>query len=392
MGVDEKIILIIEDDEVFASYLYYLSHDNGYKVLIALNGEEGMLLIKQFKIQGIFLDIVLPDIEGWTILDFLKRTHDYQHIPVFIISVNNESQRSLRMGAKAHFNKPVDKEALVKAFDSLKSLNEHKKKKVLIVDNDDTSLKAIIDILEGSDIETRNIKIYPEALDILAKEDFDCMVLYLGNPDMFGINLLEQMHERCIDKIPVVVYIDREISKKEETHLKSLAKTMIIKNVQSPERLLDETSIFLHRLQDDIPEEKRKILTTLAPDPILKDKKVLIVDDDVRNIFAMISILERHQMQIFNAENGKDGIEQLQKLKDIDIILMDIMMPEMDGYEAMRQIRKIKRFSEIPIIAITAKAMKGDKEKCLMAGASDYVTKPIDINQLISTLRIWLNQ
>jgi len=390
MKETDKAILIIEDDEVFARFLYDLSHECGYKTLIALSGEEGMQLIERFRIQGIFLDIVLPELEGWAILDFLKRSYRYRHIPVNILSVNNEWRRSLLMGALNHLTKPVDKEALVQAFVTMKIFNERKKRKLLIVDNSDDSRNSMLELMQGDDVETASVRTSDDAMDFLMKEKFDCVILDLGLSDKSGFDLLDAMKEKVIDKVPVIVYIGKEISHEDETRLKNLAKRIIVKPVNSPGRLLEETSIFLHRIQDDIPEEKRKILKRIQlPDPILQGKTILIIDDDVRNIFSMISILERHEMQVLNAQNGKDGIELLKKLEHIDIILMDIMMPEMDGYEAMREIRKIDRFRDLPIIAVTAKAMKGDKDKCLGAGASDYITKPVNIDQLLSILRIW---
>ncbi|HRG46135.1 MAG TPA: response regulator [Leptospiraceae bacterium] len=390
MNETDNAILIIEDDEVFARFLYDLSHECGYKALIALTGEEGMQLIERFQIQGIFLDIVLPELEGWAILDFLKRNYRYRHIPVNILSVNNQWRRSILMGALAHITKPVAKEDLVKAFAKMKSFNERRKRKLLIVDDGDDSRNSILKLMQGDDVETKTVGTSDDAIDFLIKEKFDCIILDLGLSNKSGFELLEAMKDNAIDEVPIIVYIGKEISKDDDIYLKKLAKRIIIKPVDSIGRLLEETSIFLHRLQDDIPEENRKLIQRVQlPDSVLQGKTILIVDDDIRNIFAMISVLERHKMKVLNAENAKDGIELLQKLEHIDIILMDIMMPEMDGYEAMREIRKIDRFRDIPIIAVTAKAMKGDKRKSLEAGASDYITKPVNIDQLISILRIW---
>src|SRR6476469_3859822 len=231
-----------------------------------------------------------------------------------------------------------------------------------------------------------------EALSILRDQRFDCMVLDLGLPDMSGFDFINRMkNELHIDDIPIVVYTGRELSRKEETELKRIAEAIIVKDVSSPDRLLDETALFLHRVEANLPEHKRQMLEQLhESDPVLAGKKALIVDDDMRNIYALTSLLERHKMNVLYAESGAEGIDLLQKTPDVDVVLMDVMMPEMDGYEAMRRIREMPEFRNLPIIALTAKAMKGDREKCMEAGASDYITKPIDAQQLVSLLRVWL--
>jgi CheY-like chemotaxis protein len=229
-------------------------------------------------------------------------------------------------------------------------------------------------------------------LAALEQTQFDCMVLDLGLSDMTGFELLEKMRSSAaMSQIPVIVYTGKELTKKEETELRRVAETIIIKDVKSLDRLLDETALFLHRVEGNLPEPKRKMLQRLHnTDPALAGKKVLVVDDDIRNIFALTSILEQYQMEVIYAENGKDGIEMLKNTAGIDVVLMDVMMPEMDGYEAMKAIRDMRKFKSLPMIALTAKAMKGDREKCIEAGASDYITKPVDTDQLISLLRVWL--
>lgn len=249
-----------------------------------------------------------------------------------------------------------------------------------------------MDLIGNGDVKSIAASTAQEALATLQAQQIDCIVMDLGLPDMSGFDLIEQIkHDEALSKIPIIIYTGKELSRQQETQLKRLAETIIIKDVRSPERLLDETALFLHRVQANLPKPKRQILEELyQADPVLGGKKILIVDDDVRNIFALTSLLEQHQMEVLYAENGREGVETLQANPEIDIVLMDIMMPEMDGYETTRVIREQSEFRSLPIIALTAKAMQGDREKCIEAGASDYITKPVDTEQLLSLLRVWL--
>jgi hypothetical protein len=300
----------------------------------------------------------------------------------------------MRLGAMAHLAKPVEREALEQAFSSIAGFIDRKVRNLLVVEDNDVERRSIVELIGNGDVKSTAVATGTEALAALDAQNFDCLVLDLGLSDMSGFDLLEQMKEDArLSQIPVIVYTGKELSKKQETELRRLAETIIIKDVKSPDRLLDETALFLHRVESSLPAEKRKMLEQLHQhDPSLAGRKALIVDDDIRNIFALTSVLEQHDMEVDYAENGKDGLRKLQEAPEIDVVLMDVMMPEMDGYEAMRRVRELPKFRGLPIIALTAKAMKGDREKCIEAGASDYITKPVDTEQLVSLLRVWLSR
>jgi HAMP domain-containing protein/CheY-like chemotaxis protein/signal transduction histidine kinase len=389
----DRLVLIVEDDVTFASILLDMAHDKGFKGVVATRGESGLQLAKRYRPDAITLDIALPDMEGWTVLDRLKHDKSTRHIPVHIISGDDETARGLKLGAFAQVQKPVTKDALDEAFAKIKGFVDRPNKSLLIIEDNEQQRSAISELIGGDgDVDITSAASGEEALQILRDRRFDCMVLDLGLPDMNGFEFISRMRsELGLDDIPIVVYTGRELTKKEETELKRMAEAIIVKDARSPERLLDETALFLHRVEANLPEQKRQILEQLhESDPVLAGKKALIVDDDMRNIYALTSLLERHKMNVLYAESGADGIEQLRTNPDIDVVLMDVMMPEMDGYEAMRRIRELDEYKNLPMIALTAKAMKGDREKCMEAGASDYITKPIDAQQLISLLRVWL--
>ncbi|MEH1940692.1 MAG: response regulator [Nostoc sp.] len=388
----DRILLIIEDDDKFARILLDMAREQGFKTIVALQSKQGLALAQQFKPNAIMLDIHMPEMDGWTVLDRLKHKPDTRHIPVHILSVDERQQRGLQLGAITYLQKPVSPEALTQVLTEIKGFIERQVKNLLIVEDDPVQAQSIIELIGNGDVQSTAVGTGAEALSILRSHHFDCMVLDLGLPDMSGFALIEQIKlEPRLLKLPIIVYTGKELSRQEETQLRGLAETIIIKNVRSPERLLDETALFLHRVQANLPPPKRQMLEQLhQTDPVLANRKILIVDDDLRNIFAITSFLESYQMQVLFAENGRDGIERLQTNPDINIVLMDIMMPEMDGYETTRAIRQQQQFRSLPIIALTAKAMPGDKEKCIEAGASDYITKPVDTEQLLSLLRVWL--
>jgi len=386
----DKVLLIIEDDVAFAQILLERAHEMGFKGIVALDGETGWRLAKQFKPQAITLDMDLPTIDGWAVLDRLKHDLNTRHIPVHILSVEDEQQRGLKQGALAFLTKPVSAEGLTEAFLNIKSFIERQPKRLLVVEDDELQRQSIVDLIGNGDVKTTTVGSGEEALGLLKEERFDCMVLDLGLPDMTGFELIDKMKAEGRE-LPIIIYTGQELSKVEETELRRVAETIIVKGVSSWARLLDETSLFLHRVGENLPEPKRKMLEELyQTESMLAGKKVLIVDDDIRNIFALTSVFENHQMQVSYAENGKDGVAILEEHPETDAIIMDVMMPEMDGYDAMRAIRKSQKFYKLPIIALTAKAMKGDREKCIEAGASDYIVKPVDTDQLISLLRMWL--
>ena len=391
---DDRVVLIIENDLSFVSILSDLAREKGFKCLAAVRGDAGLAMAKRYKPDAITLDIDLPGLDGWTVLDRLKHDPATRHIPVHIISMMEEAQRGMRLGAMAYLSKPVEREALAGAFGSIHGFIDRKVKNLLVVEDNDVERQSIVELIGNGDVKTTAVATGEEALAALESQAFDCLVLDLGLNDMSGFELLERMKASPhLSQIPVIVYTGRDLSKKQETELRRLAETIIIKDVKSPDRLLDETALFLHRVESSLPADKRKMLEQLHQhDPALSGRRALIVDDDIRNIFALTSVLEQHDVEVFYAENGKDGIKMLEETPGIDVVLMDVMMPEMDGYEAMRRIREKKSLRSLPIIALTAKAMKGDREKCIEAGASDYITKPVDTEQLVSLLRVWLSR
>jgi HAMP domain-containing protein/CheY-like chemotaxis protein/signal transduction histidine kinase len=390
----DRVVLILENDPTFSSILGDLAREKGFKVLAASRGDVGLAMARHYRPDAVTLDIDLPGMDGWSVLDRLKHDPATRHIPVHIISTLDEGQRGMRLGAMAYLPKPVEREALVSAFSTIHSFIERKVKNLLIVEDNDVERQSVVELIGNGDVRTTAVATGAEAMAALEAQPFDCLVLDLGLSDMSGFELLERMKaDPRLSQVPVIVYTGKDLSKKQETELRRLAETIIIKDVKSPDRLLDETALFLHRVESNLPAEKRKMLEHLHQhDPALSGRKALIVDDDIRNIFALTSVLEQHDVEVHYAENGKDGLRMVEDVPGIDVILMDVMMPEMDGYEAMRRIREKKDMRSLPIIALTAKAMKGDREKCIEAGASDYVMKPVDTEQLISLLRVWLSR
>ncbi|MBD2592949.1 hybrid sensor histidine kinase/response regulator [Nostoc sp. MBR 210] len=388
----DRVLLIVEDDIHFARILLDMAQQQGFKVIAAQSGSNGLALAQQFQPAGILLDIRLPDMDGWTVLDRLKHDANTRHIPVHIMTVEEGKRRSLQLGALAYLQKPASSETISEALNKIKGFVERRVKSLLVVEDDDTQRHSIVELIGNSDVATTAVATGAAALEAINAQPFDCLVLDLGLPDMNGFELLQQIKQQPNgESLPIIIYTGIELTKAQELELRRITETIIVKDVRSPERLLDETTLFLHRVQANLPEPKRQILEELhSRDYILANKKVLIVDDDVRNIFALTSMLERYHMQVMYAENGRDGITMLETTSDIDVVLMDVMMPEMDGYETTRLIRQNNRFVTLPIIALTAKAMQGDREKCIESGASDYITKPVDIEQLLSLLRVWL--
>jgi CheY-like chemotaxis protein/HAMP domain-containing protein len=388
----ERVVLIVEDDLNFARILLDLAREKNFKGLVATRGDAALALARKYKPDAITLDIKLPDRDGWTVLDRLKHDPNTSHIPVHIISGEEQRQRALHLGAITHLQKPVSREDLASAFDQITAFADRRVRRLLVVEDDDAQRMSIVELIGNGDVTTTAVATGQEALDALQSEPFDCMVVDLKLPDMTGFELIEKIQKDLgrVD-LPIIVYTGKELTPKEETQLRKVADAIIVKEVSSPERLLAETALFLHRVEANLPEPKRKMLEQLhRRDPVLAGRKVLIVDDDVRNIFALTSALESHNMDVVHAENGQEGIDTLRATEGIEAVLMDIMMPGMDGYEAIRAIRQIERFKNLPIIALTAKAMKADRDRCIEAGASDYISKPLDIDQLLSLLRVWL--
>ena len=392
----DRVVLIIEDDADFARTELEIARERGFKGLVALRGDTGLALAREFRPDAIVLDMTLPVLDGWTVLDRLKRHPGTRHIPVHIVSSMDEIQPALLAGAAAFLQKPASAEALAEVFGQIESFINRDVRRLLVVDDDEAQRQSIIELVGGGgDVEIVAVGSSEEALAALDSEKpFDCMVLDLKLPKMTGFALLEKVKtDERSHSLPVIVYTGKELTRREETKLKRYAETIVVKDARSPERLLDETSLFLHRVESKLPESKRKMLEQLHnTDALFVGRKILIVDDDVRNVFALTSALEANGMDVLFAENGREGIEALQSAGDVDLVLMDVMMPEMDGYETTQAIRLLPEFEKLPIIALTAKAMKGDRERSIAAGASDYITKPVDTDQLLSLMRVWLYQ
>ncbi|EMJ96191.1 response regulator [Leptospira alstonii] len=389
---NDRVLLIVDDDASFARLLLDLARENGFKGILAFDGDSALNMIENYRISAIMLDIRLPDMDGWGILDRLKRDIQYRHIPIQVISAYNEWRKSRRMGAITHITKPIDLESLKVAFDKINRFIDRKVKMVLIVDPDEAHRQSVVKLLSDDDLETIAVENGSDALKAVETLDVDCVVLDIGIPDISGFDVVSQLRQIGLRDLPIIIYTgfaDSDLRGKHAQELKRLTDNEGVKEVTSPEGLFDETSIYLHRRNTAFNSSRKEIVPKIRiPDPFLANRKILVIDDDIRNIFALTSVLEQHDMKVLYADNAREGIDLLKKEPDLDAVLMDIMMPDMDGYAAMREIRTLSRFSELPIIAVTAKAMKGDRQKCIDAGASNYITKPVDVDQLLSLLRI----
>ena len=387
---DDNVILTIEDDAKFAGILSKMAQERGFKSVVTLKGSNAMDLIRKYMPVAIILDLRLPDTDGWGILERIKSDMSIRHIPVHIISADNERIRGLQKGALTYLNKPVSNEDLEGTFDNIKMhLNVDVQNLLVVSKNSEWDVDRL---LEGINVKVISKNSGEEAIAELGKQSIDCIILDSQLSDMSAVQFVAEMQkDPLISEIPVIVYAKDKISKEEEVQLNKLAENSVLKEVKSSERLLDEVTLFLHKVIDNLPDTKRNMIKEIYhSDDVLQNKKILIVDDDMRNIFALSSALERYGVVILSAENGKEAIDTLKKDPSINIVLMDIMMPEMNGYETIQAIRRIHEFKSLPIIALTAKAMKGDRGKCIEAGASDYITKPVDVVQLLSLLRVWL--
>jgi HAMP domain-containing protein/CheY-like chemotaxis protein/signal transduction histidine kinase len=391
---DDAILLIVEDDPHYARLLRDLSRDKGFKVLVATRGAEALELAREFHPTAVSLDVFLPDMLGWTVLHHLKQDPTMRHIPVQMLTLDEDRQHGLSSGAFAHVNKPTTPDELEAAFARIKEYTAPRRKRLLVVEDDPGEQLSIQALLGYDDIDIQVAATGAEALEVVTQQPFDCVVLDLRLPDMSGFDILERFRDvPSLNNLPVVVFTGKDLSPEEDARLHMLARSVVVKGVESPERLLDETALFLHRVVTDLPPEKQKMLERLHhSDEALVGKKVLVVDDDVRNIFALSSVLERRGMFVLTAGTGREAIATLGSTPDVAIVLMDIMMPEMDGYETMQVIRQNPSFRRLPIVALTAKAMKGDREKCLEAGASEYLAKPVNTEQLLSALRMWFHR
>ena len=390
----DAVLLIVEDDPHYASVVCDLSRDKGFKVLIAHTGSEALALAQEYRPTAISLDVFLPDMLGWSVLNHLKQNPNTRHIPVQMLTLDEDRHHGLSRGAFGFVTKPSSADDLEAALTRIRLFAKPRRKRLLVVEDNPAEQLSVRELLGSDDIDIDVADSGLSALQTLQEVSYDCVVLDLRLPDMTGFEVLEKLRDNPkLRDLPVVVFTGRELSAEEDAQLRTLARSVVVKDVESPERLLDETALFLHRVIGDLPPEKQRMLDRLhRSDDALAGRKVLIVDDDVRNIFALSSVLERRGMTVLSAGTGREAIETIDSTRDLAIVLMDIMMPEMDGYETMQVIRQNQALRRLPIIALTAKAMKGDRERCLEAGASEYLAKPVNTEQLLSALRVWLHR
>jgi len=396
------VVLVVENDLTFAKVLLDMARAREFRGLVALDGRTGIDLAHQYRPDAITLDLDMPGVDGFAVLDRLKGHPDTRHIPVHIISGLERRHEGLSAGAIAYLEKPVSAEALDDAFGRIAAFLDRRVRRLLVVEDDAAQRTAIEALIAHEDVEITAVASAEAALAALGERPFDCVVLDLGLAGTSGFELLERVKaDPAWRDLPIIVYTGKSLTPEEDTRLRRYAETIIIKDVKSPERLLDETALFLHRVEANLPDDKRRVLERLhTADAVFQGKRVLVVDDDVRNIFSLTSMLEEHGIEVAFAENGRDALAWLEQHGGddrggagplpTDLVLMDVMMPGMDGYDTTRAVRANPAWRGLPIIAVTAKAMKGDREKCLEAGASDYITKPVDPEQLLSLLRVWL--
>jgi CheY-like chemotaxis protein/HAMP domain-containing protein/putative methionine-R-sulfoxide reductase with GAF domain len=388
----DRKILIMEDDVDFSKVLLEFVHERNYKGIIAHQGNIGLSYARHYKPDAIILDMKLPVVDGSEVLTKLKNDPELRHIPVQIISGFDFRKSGLELGAIDFIQKPATRESVWKALDKMEHFMSRKPRKLLIIEDDIQHNEAVKELIGNGDVKCFSAYSGKEAYDILLANSFDCIIVDLGLPDMTGLSFLEKIRQnQDMNRIPVIVYTGKDVSREDNARLEKLANTVVLKTAFSNERLLDETTLFLHRVESKLPKEKQNIIRKLhKTDEILKNKRVLIVDDDERNVYSLLSALEREGIKCSTAANGEEALASLKKEKAVDLILMDVMMPEMDGFEATKAIRNIASYGKIPIIALTAKAMKDDREKCLAAGMSDYISKPLNVQQLLSLMRVWL--
>ena len=388
----EPTVLIVEDDPHYARVLLGTVREKGFKGIVTAHGRLALSLTREYHPVAITLDIFLPDMLGWTVLSHLKQDPETRHIPIQILTVEEERFHGLGHGAFAYLLKPTTTEALSEAFGRLLDYTKPRRKQLLLVEDNDIERQGLSELLDHQEVDIFAVENGAQAWEALSERSFDCVVLDLRLPDMSGFDVLERMRENVtLRDLPVIVSTGKDLTEEEEIQLRELSQGIVLKGVQSPERLLDEATLFLHLVTAQLPPEKQRMLERVRQsDDALIGKKVLVVDDDIRNIFALTSLLERHGMEVISCETGREAIEKVGADEDLDMVLMDIMMPEMDGYETMRQIRLNPKHRVLPILALTAKAMKGDRERCLQAGASDYIAKPVNTEELLALLRIWL--
>ncbi len=388
-----RLILAVEDDATFAEALVALAHELDFDCVVAGTAEEALTLASELRPNGILLDIGLPDVSGLSVLERLKRNPETRHIPVHVVSATDRSQVARELGAIGFAIKPTTRERLVTAIEQLEQTSQRDVRRLLIVE-DDSELRSNLELLLGRDqLQIVAVGTLADALEQLSTVTFDCMVMDLSLPDGSGYDLLEHMAGN--DEVgfpPVIVYTGRALSREEEQRLRRYSKSIIIKGARSPERLLDEVTLFLHSVEASLPTDQQRLLREARRrDTVLDGRTVLLAEDDVRNIFALSSVLEPLGVTLEIARNGQEAVDRLAE-REVDLVLMDIMMPEKDGLAAMREIRAQRHLQDLPIIALTAKAMPDDRERCLQAGANDYIAKPIDVDKLVSLCRVWCSR
>jgi len=385
-------VLVIEDEPQFAHILYDLAHELGYRCLVAHGAADGFSLATQFVPDAILLDMRLPDSPGLGVLQRLKDDPQTRHIPVHVVSAADNSEAAMHMGAIGYALKPTSRDQLMEVFRKFEDKLTQKLKAVLLVEDDALQRESVVKLIGDDDVVITAVESGGEALELLRTRVFDCMITDLRLPDMQGSELLKRMAtEEIVSFPPVIVYTGRNLTRDEEAELLRYSRSIIIKGARSPERLLDEVTLFLHKVEADLSSERRTMLKTArGRDRVFEGRRILLVDDDVRNIFALTSALEQRGAMVEIGRNGREALEKLDQVRDIDLVLMDVMMPEMDGLEATRRLRQDPRFAKLPVIAVTAKAMKDDQEQCLAAGANDYLAKPVDLDRLFSLLRVWM--
>jgi CheY-like chemotaxis protein len=394
---NSRVILIVEDDESFTKILHDLAHELNFECLIATTAEEALAVAVQHVPNAVLLDVGLPDQSGLAVLDRLKHDARTRHIPVHVVSASDYSQKAMSLGAVGYLLKPVKREELITTLKGLETRFTQRLRRVLIVEDDAVQLDSMRKLLGSREVETVGVGNAADCLQQLKTATFDCMVLDLSLPDASGYELLETLsREDAYSFPPVIVYTGHDLSADEEQRLRRYSKSIIIKGAKSPERLLDEVTLFLHQVVAELPPEHQKMIKRARNrDAVLEGRRILIVEDDVRNVFALTSILEPRGALLQIARNGREALTALEKSlaqpdERIDLVLMDVMMPEMDGLTATREIRSRDQWKKLPILILTAKAMKDDQESCIAAGASDYMAKPLDVEKLLSLVRVWM--
>jgi len=389
---DDKVLLIVEDDVRFAKIMVDKAHDNGIKAIVASKGNDVIDFINEFKPDVITMDINMPDTSGWKVLDRLKTDLSLRQIPIYIISGEDDRNNGLKRGARNYLRKPVKEESIKNLFNDLNDFSNKKIKQLLIIDDNGQELDRIVKAVEYKDVEITTAETGKEAIQFIREKIFDCIILDLVLPDAEGLDIIKELEaEKSEPQTALIVYSAKDLNKKEQQRLNRFANCIILKDARSLDQLTDQVALFLHRVHKDLPEQMRDVIERVhTREDILRGKKILLVDDDMRNLFALTAALEHYGLNLMTAESGMEALYVLEKNKDIDVILMDIMMPEMDGYETMKRIRADNENKDLTIISVTAKAMKGDRQKCIESGASDYITKPVNIEQLVSLMRVWL--